>query len=118
MVPQVPRLWREIALPGRAHDGQRLVATAVDDFKEYSAARLLCVFRPEQQKIARKFDLAILVPWREIDVRDAAICGERWIDSEVHAANHTLVRAGIISPADLDADDFGEGGLGCEQQNE
>ena len=41
-----------------------------------------------------------------IEIGNAAVGRKRRIDGEVHAADHPLVRPGIVPPTHVDADDF------------
>jgi hypothetical protein len=115
-VTQIPRFRRQVALLRAAQDGERLIASAIDDLEEHGPSRLTRILGPEEQQVGGEPDFPVGVARRAIEIRDGAIGRECRIDGEVHAPDHPLVRAPVIAAAHVDADDLGGRGVRQTQQ--
>ena len=115
-VAEIPRLGRQVTLLGAAHDRERLIAAAIDDFEEHAAPRPVGLFGPEEQEVRGELDLAVGILRSEVDVGDGAIGRQPRVDRKMHAADHPLVRADIVSTSHVNPDDFCRRNLSDQQQ--
>ena len=91
-VSEIPRLGRQVSLLRAAHDRERLIAAAIDDFEEHAAARAVGPFRPEEQEVRGELDLALGILGSEVDVRNGAI-GRELAGRSQNARGRSLARA-------------------------
>jgi hypothetical protein len=85
----IERPWRTV------EEAQHRLATTIDDIEQETTVSACRIEGLEHGEVGGKAHLACGVTRCEVEIRNHAVAGVRWIDHEMHHAFKKLVRTGI-----------------------